>query len=86
MSRHIDNAVQNYSDWQESIFPRKNQPLQNQTKTALITESRMYVGAGSRNRTDTPFQARDFESRASTNFAIPATQLRIIYDLAHSGN
>ena len=30
------------------------------------------TGAGSRNRTGTLLPARDFESRASTNFAIPA--------------
>ena len=29
-------------------------------------------GAGGRNRTDTPLRARDFESRASTNFTTPA--------------
>ncbi len=30
------------------------------------------LGAGSRNRTGTPVRERDFESRASTYFAIPA--------------
>ena len=45
----------------------------------------MFSGAGSRNRTGTPFQARDFESRASTNFAIPAAP-RIIADLRRSSN
>ena len=42
----------------------------------------MYVidsvfGAGSRNRTGTLFPARDFESRASTYSAIPATRLAL---------
>ena len=34
----------------------------------------MFCGAGSRNRTGTLFPARDFESRASTYSAIPATR------------
>ena len=39
------------------------------------------LGAGSRNRTGTLFPARDFESRASTYSAIPATRdaLLLIY-------
>lgn len=39
------------------------------------------LGAGSRNRTGTLFPARDFESRASTYSAIPATRdaLSLIY-------
>lgn len=42
-------------------------------KWFALNDVELNFGAGSRNRTDTPFQARDFESRASTNFAIPAT-------------
>jgi hypothetical protein len=38
----------------------------------------LFNGAGGRNRTDTPLQARDFESRASTNFTTPANCPRII--------
>ena len=36
----------------------------------------VHVGAESRNRTGTPVRARDFESRASTNSAIPAWNSR----------
>lgn len=48
-------------------------PVKNQLAWLALNDAELIFGAGSRNRTDTPFQARDFESRASTNFAIPAT-------------
>ena len=48
-------------------------PMKIWLKWFALNDAELNFGAGSRNRTGTPFQARDFESRASTNFAIPAT-------------
>jgi hypothetical protein len=54
----------------------------------LPYEALAKYGAGSRTRTDTVLPPRDFESRASANFAIPAnsyfSMIKIVYRKGYS--
>jgi hypothetical protein len=68
---HLDGCVVHCNDNQYKLLRFVHQWIL-QLDASLLHLREMLRGAGRGNRTPTPLLARDFESRASTNSAIPA--------------